>query len=194
MQDYSRRLHGQRRVSLAPQPRKPRPLKNRSMAEELKQVADLITANTIFCTKEVLTSDEAAKYMGVSKSYLYKLTMRQQIPHYKPMGKMCYFNRLELEPNIRYYARLEDCTGNGKTPKYVITAQAGYYPPMDEIVSRDGKIYMYLQVSKDSGSKKDNQLYRTERLLCKRAVEWLCLWLSVGGKDLQQQAEAQPVF
>ncbi len=67
------------------------------MAEELKQVADLIAANTIFCTKEVLTSDEAAKYMGVSKSYLYKLTMKQQIPHYKPMGKMCYFNRTELE-------------------------------------------------------------------------------------------------
>lgn len=67
------------------------------MSEELQQVADLITANTIFCTKEVLTSDEAAKYMGVSKSYLYKLTMKQQIPHYKPMGKMCYFNRSELE-------------------------------------------------------------------------------------------------
>lgn len=67
------------------------------MAEELKKVADLITANTIFCTKEVLTSDEAAKYMGVSKSYLYKLTMRQQIPHFKPMGKMCYFYRQELE-------------------------------------------------------------------------------------------------
>lgn len=65
--------------------------------EEQKQVADLITANTIFCTKEVLTSDEAAKYMGISKSYLYKLTMRQQIPHYKPMGKLCYFNRQELE-------------------------------------------------------------------------------------------------
>lgn len=88
---------GQRRVSLAPQPRKPRPLIIEVMAEELKQVADLIMANTIFCTKEVLTSDEAAKYMGVSKSYLYKLTMRQQIPHFKPMGKMCYFNRLELE-------------------------------------------------------------------------------------------------
>lgn len=67
------------------------------MEEDLKQVADLITANTIFCTKEVLTSDEAAKYMGISKSYLYKLTMKQQIPHFKPMGKMCYFNRLELE-------------------------------------------------------------------------------------------------
>lgn len=67
------------------------------MSEELKQVADLITANTIFCTKEVLTSDEAARYMGISKSYLYKLTMNLQIPHYKPTGKMCYFNRLELE-------------------------------------------------------------------------------------------------
>lgn len=67
------------------------------MAEELQKVADLITANIINTQKEVLTSDEAAKYMGVSKSYLYKLTMRREIPHYKPMGKMCYFNRLELE-------------------------------------------------------------------------------------------------
>ncbi len=72
-------------------------LKAKTMSEDLKKVAELITANTIFCTKEVLTSDEAAMYMGISKSYLYKLTMRQQIPHYKPMGKMCYFNRLELE-------------------------------------------------------------------------------------------------
>ncbi len=65
--------------------------------EDIKEVADLVTAKTLFCTKEVLTSDEAARYMGVSKSYLYKLTMRKQIPHYKPMGKMCYFNRRELE-------------------------------------------------------------------------------------------------
>ena len=65
--------------------------------EERKVIVDLVTANVIGCTKEVLTSDEAAAYMGVSKSYLYKLTMRKQIPHYKPMGKMCYFNRAELE-------------------------------------------------------------------------------------------------
>ncbi len=67
------------------------------MSEELKQMAELIAANTILCTKEVLTTDEAAKYLGVSKSYLYKLTMQQKIPHYKPLGKMCYFNRVELE-------------------------------------------------------------------------------------------------
>ncbi len=51
---------------------------------------------------------------------------------------------------------MEDCTGNGKTPKYRITAQAGYFPPMETIIGRDGKVSMYLQVSKDSGSKKDN--------------------------------------
>ena len=67
------------------------------MTEELREVADLITANIIFCTKEVLTSDEAARYLGVSKSCLYKWTMSRQIPHFKPMGKMVYFNRLELE-------------------------------------------------------------------------------------------------
>ena len=67
------------------------------MTAENKEIADMVAANTIFCTKEVLTSDEAAKYMGISKSYLYKLTMKQLIPHFKPLGKMCYFNRLELE-------------------------------------------------------------------------------------------------
>ena len=45
------------------------------MADELKQVADLITANIIATQKEVLTSDEAAKYLGVSKSCLYKWTI-----------------------------------------------------------------------------------------------------------------------
>lgn len=47
--------------------------------------------------KEILTFDEAALYLGLSKSYLYKLTSGQKIPHYKPAGKMVYFNRGELE-------------------------------------------------------------------------------------------------
>ena len=79
-------------------PDSPDPLNKKTMAEELKQVADLITANIIGTQKEVLTSDEAAKYLGVSKSCLYKWTMNRQIPHYKsPSGKMCFFNRAEVE-------------------------------------------------------------------------------------------------
>ena len=67
------------------------------MSEELRQLAEQLTANTIFTTKEMLTAEEAAKYLGVSRSYLYKLTMKKLIPHFKPMGKLCYFNRHELE-------------------------------------------------------------------------------------------------
>lgn len=67
------------------------------MTEEMKQIADLVTANIINTTKEVLTAEEAARYMGISKSYIYKLSMKAEIPCYKPMGKMLYFNRLELE-------------------------------------------------------------------------------------------------
>ncbi|MDR0421391.1 MAG: helix-turn-helix domain-containing protein [Proteiniphilum sp.] len=48
-------------------------------------------------TKEVLTFDEAAIFTGLSKSYLYKLTSGQKIPHYKPAGKVLYFNREELQ-------------------------------------------------------------------------------------------------
>ena len=64
---------------------------------EIKQTASELADRVIFTTKEVLTSDEAARYMGISKSYLYKLTMNRVIPHFKPMGKVCYFNRKELE-------------------------------------------------------------------------------------------------
>ena len=48
-------------------------------------------------TKEVLFFDEAAVFAGLSKSYLYKLTSGQKIPHYKLAGKMIYFNRGELQ-------------------------------------------------------------------------------------------------
>lgn len=65
--------------------------------EEIEAISEVLANKTIFCTKEVLTSDETAKYMGVSKSYLYKLTMRGEIPFYRPAGKMMYFNRKEVE-------------------------------------------------------------------------------------------------
>ena len=69
-----------------------------TMADNLREVADLITANIIGTQKEVLTTDEAARYLGVSKATLYRMTMEKQIPHYKsPTGRLCYFNRKEIE-------------------------------------------------------------------------------------------------
>ena len=50
----------------------------------------------MWITKEVLTISEASAYLGLSESYIYKLTASKQIPHYKPNGKLVYFNRKEL--------------------------------------------------------------------------------------------------
>lgn len=57
-----------------------------------------------FTQKEVLTSDEAAEYLGISKSCLYKLTMGRKIPHYKSQGgKLCYFDRQEIIAWMKAY-------------------------------------------------------------------------------------------
>jgi len=47
-------------------------------------------------TEKPLTFDEAARYLDVSKSHLYKLTSANKIPHYKPQGKRIYFSKAEL--------------------------------------------------------------------------------------------------
>jgi len=56
---------------------------------------------TIFLTKNILSFDEASKFLNLSKSYLYKLTSGNLIPHYKPQGKMLYFEKEELEAWLR---------------------------------------------------------------------------------------------
>lgn len=47
--------------------------------------------------KQVLNFAEAAKYLELSHSHLYKLTSAGNIPFYKPNGKKLYFNRVELD-------------------------------------------------------------------------------------------------
>ena len=55
----------------------------------------------LFLTKNVLSFDEASTFRNLSKSYLYKLTSGNLIPHYKPQGKMLYFEKSELEAWLR---------------------------------------------------------------------------------------------
>ena len=62
--------------------------------EDLEAIKNLL-AEVQGSPKEVLTSDEAAAYLGISKSALYKLTMRRKIPCYKS-AKLCYFDRQEI--------------------------------------------------------------------------------------------------
>lgn len=61
------------------------------LEERLDRIERLLTNS-----KEVLTFEEACEYMGVSRSFLYKLTSRRQIPHSKPNGKMIYFEKKKI--------------------------------------------------------------------------------------------------
>ena len=72
------------------------------MLERLNKIENLLAGlgenleNSQYTNKDVLTFDEACKYLGVSDSLLYKLTAAKAVPHYKPRGKMIYFKKLEL--------------------------------------------------------------------------------------------------
>lgn len=86
--------------------------------EETRLLSDQLADKINFTTKEVLTAQETARYMGISMSYLYKLTMRKQIPHYKPMGKVCYFNRKEVEQWLQSNRVSTDQELNNKALSY----------------------------------------------------------------------------
>ncbi len=70
------------------------------MDKSLEQRISNIEEN-LYLNKNVLSFDEASKFLNLSKSYLYKLTSACLIPHYKPQGKMLYFDKSELEEWLR---------------------------------------------------------------------------------------------
>ena len=55
-----------------------------------------IERNSLLAAKNVLNMDDAVLITGVSKSFLYSLTSKALIPHYKQANKV-YFDRAELE-------------------------------------------------------------------------------------------------
>lgn len=65
--------------------------------QEKKEIIENVAQQVTLSQKAVLTSQEAAAYLGISRSKLYKMTCAKEIPHYKPNGKMNYFERAEIE-------------------------------------------------------------------------------------------------
>ncbi len=63
-----------------------------TILEKLTCIENLLKGQT----EKPLTLNEAAQYLDISKSYLYKLTCSNKIPHYKPQGKRLYFAKTEL--------------------------------------------------------------------------------------------------
>lgn len=63
---------------------------------QLKEIIALLSKQNLL-EKEFFTLEEAALYLGQSKSNLYKLTSKKEIPFYVPGGKMIYFRKQELD-------------------------------------------------------------------------------------------------
>ena len=47
--------------------------------------------------KVALNIEEAAAFLGLKTSYLYKLVGQKRIPHYKPLNGRVFFRPAELE-------------------------------------------------------------------------------------------------
>lgn len=45
--------------------------------------------------------ESAAKYLGISKSYLYRLTSKGLIAFFKPQGKRIFFDKADLDEYLR---------------------------------------------------------------------------------------------
>ena len=52
--------------------------------------------DALYSTKDILNMKEVCQYLDISQSMLYKLTCNGEIPHFKPRGKMIFFEKKEL--------------------------------------------------------------------------------------------------
>ena len=62
----------------------------------LNFIREVIRTEIRAVQSEVLTSEEAAIFLNIEKSYLYKLTSAGILPFSKPNGKMIYFSKQDL--------------------------------------------------------------------------------------------------
>lgn len=86
------------------------------------RVAEL--ENLVLHSKNVLSFEEASRFLNLSKSYLYKLTLGNLIPHYKPQGKMLYFEKTELEAWLRQNPIRTQAQTEAEAQKYVLARPA----------------------------------------------------------------------
>jgi excisionase family DNA binding protein len=67
--------------------------------KRIEEIIKLLSANEQI-NKRIFTLPEAALFMSMSRSQLYKLTSSRQIEHYCPRGKQIFFTREALEKHM----------------------------------------------------------------------------------------------
>ena len=88
----------------------------KTIEERIEELESLV-----YASKNVLSFEEACKYLNLSKSYLYKLTSAQMIPHYEPQGKMIYFEKDALEAWLRQNPVKTQAQISQEASNYILT-------------------------------------------------------------------------
>lgn len=94
--------------------------KTQNLEQRLTNIETLLLSS-----KVVLTFDEVAVYTGLSKSYLYKLTSTGKVPHYKPSGKIIYFDKKEIDNWLLSNRRVTTKEIDRKAATYCTTKEIG---------------------------------------------------------------------
>lgn len=55
-------------------------------------------------------------------------------------------------PPIKFYAKFAYAPKSGKTPKYTMAKAAGYYPQLDALKGKNGKVNLYLMSKREGQS------------------------------------------
>ena len=67
-----------------------------TILKQLNELKELLQKQNIQ-QKEILTLKEISEYLQLSKSCLYKMTSKKEIPFYSPGGKKIYFHKKEID-------------------------------------------------------------------------------------------------
>lgn len=94
------------------------------MQDIIKNELEAIKKYTLLGAKNVLNFEDAVLYTGISKSHLYKLTCRHEIPHFKPTGKLVYFDKKELDDWLRQNKVLTNTEAEQEAMAYIIKGGA----------------------------------------------------------------------
>jgi excisionase family DNA binding protein len=75
--------------------------------KKLEKIHKTLREQTIL-KKEILSIAEAAAYLSISTSAIYKKTSNGEIPFYKPNGKQVYFKKIDLDKYVLQNKALSD--------------------------------------------------------------------------------------
>lgn len=77
--------------------------KEKSWGERCSYKLDMVLSrldrivSMLFHTKAVLTTEEAAMYLGITTGHLYRMVRKFNIPHTRPTNGKIYFRKEELD-------------------------------------------------------------------------------------------------